>query len=332
MGSDVKRIGGAGWGGALLLATLGTAAPAATQSAVVSVQEENFRAEPRGNILAELREGTPLRLGEDRGEWREATLEAWIWGPSVQDQQHPVLDLIVNAGGENLRAEPNGELLGRALGGMRLERLETRDRWIRVRRSGWIWAASIESVGDRAPGADDAPAAVETPAAAADPPADRSAPPARPARTDAPAYATATGGTLLLDTPAGDTLARVQPGTSVEVLDTDGDWTRVRIEGWTFTGSLVAGDSAGAEVLRDLSRDSLQAHPDRYRGRVVEWSIQFIAIQDERLALEEIGPEAFGLLDREELDRPFHDASAVAVGVGLERVPGQVPQDLGAGA
>lgn len=296
--------------GAFMLLLLATG-PGASQSGVVSVDQENFRAEPRGHILAELREGTTLRLGaeRDRGQWREATLEAWIWAPSVQDQQRPVLDLIVNAGGENLRATPNGDRIGRALGGMRLERLESRGRWIRVRRTGWIWAASIR-VTEEAPRTADP----DTPPPAAPAPAAPARPTAAPEKT----FATTAGGTIVLDSPAGDTLARIRPGTSVEVIDREGDWTRVRIEGWTFAGSLVAGDSAAAEVLRDLPRDSLEADPDRYRGRVVEWTIQFIALQEaERFRTDFLEGEPF-ILAR----GPGDDAGFVYVAIPSDRLEG----------
>jgi hypothetical protein len=305
----VKRIRRAVVAGALLLAITGPA-PGAAQSGVVSVEEENFRAEPRGRILAELREGTTLRLGEsrDRDQWREATLEAWIWGPSVDEQQRPVLDLIVNASGENLRAGPNGEQIGRALGGMRLERLETRGRWLRVRRTGWIWAASIRVTDDAPPA--DPPAPSEPDPAPARPAPARTAPEAT--------FATTAGGTVVLDSPAGDTLAMVQPGASVEVIDREGDWTRVRIEGWTFAGSLVAGDGSGAEVLRDLPRDSLEADPDRYRGRVVEWTIQFIALQEaERFRTDFLEGEPF-ILAR----GPGDDPGFVYVAIPSDRLDG----------
>lgn len=264
---------------AILLALPGLVPAAGAQEARVAVPEENFRSEPGGSILAELLEGTLLSLGEARGQWREATLEAWIWTRSVREQQREDLRLLVNAGGENLRAGPNGRKLGRARGGMRLDGLEREGDWTRVRRTGWIWRPSIERVavedtpvGDPAPG------------------------PGAPASASTREFVRAPGSTLILDAPAGDTVARIQPGGSVEVLAREGDWTRVRIEGWTFTGSLAESDSGASGILEDIGRDSLQAHPDRFRGRRVAWSLQFIALQEaERFRTEFLEGEPFML-------------------------------------
>ena len=124
------------------------AAPAlaGAQSAVVAVEEENFRATPNGVIVAELLEGARLVLGDARGRWREATLEAWIWEPSVRPDDRDGHDLAVSVqDGENLRATPNGRRIGRAREGMLLDRIGTQGRWVRVRRTAWIWGPSIRA-------------------------------------------------------------------------------------------------------------------------------------------------------------------------------------------
>lgn len=229
------------------------------QSAIVGVEEENFRAAPNGVVLAELLEGTPLAVGDTRGRWREATLEAWIWAPSVRADSRDGHDLVVSAeDGENLRAEPNGRRLGRARTGMLLDRLETEGRWIRVRRVGWIWEPSIR-------------VAMEAPE-----PSDPPEPEARePTREFLPAGPDA----VVRTAPGGDTLARLHPGTDVEVLARDGDWARVRVEGWTFAASLGT-DTTDGGVLTDVTLAALQADPARYRGRLLEWTVQFIALRE----------------------------------------------------
>jgi hypothetical protein len=229
---------------------------AAAQDAVVAVDQENFRVAPNGVILAELLEGTRVVLGDAQGRWREATLEAWIWAPSVRPDSRA--DLAVSAeGGENLRATPNGRRVGRARTGMLLYRLEEEGRWVRVRRTGWIWGPSIR---------------------VAEPP--EPAPPPEP-EVQAPTreFSTATEEAVVRTTPGGDTLARLQAGTDVEVLGRDGDWVRVRVEGWTFAASLGS-DTTAPGVLRDVGRDELQAEPERFRGHLVEWTVQFIALRE----------------------------------------------------
>jgi hypothetical protein len=84
---------------------------------------------------------------------------------------------------------------------------------------------------------------------------------------------------VVLARPAGDTLGRIRQGASVEVLARDGDWARVRVDGWVYTGARPA-DAADAAVLRDIDRESLQRDSERYHGRIVELTVQFISLQE----------------------------------------------------
>lgn len=293
----MKRF--AGVAGAVLLLLL-SGAPLRAQSAAVVVETENFRTQPQGSILARLQEGTPLVLGEARGRWRQATFEAWIYGRSVRPQRAGELDVVVNAGGENLRASPNGALLGRANGGMRLDRVESRDGWLRVRRTGWIWAPSVQLLeGDSAEGGGAAEGANKAEGTNS---ADAAAALGSPAASGGGKGGPLTAGEqsalvgAVLDSPQGDTVARLRPGARVRVLAREGDWTRVRIEGWARTSALVDPDSAAGPVLADIPRDSVQADPDRFRGRLVEWTLQFVALQEaERFRTDFLEGEPFVL-------------------------------------
>lgn len=263
------------------------------QAAVVAVEEENFRVTPNGQVIAELLQGTPLVVGRSEGQWRSATLEAWIWAPSVEADSQDGHDLRVSVGaGENLRAAPNGERIGRARPGMLLDRVEQRDNWIRVRRTAWIWGPSIRTTGAR--------------------------PVARPAtgpgvRTPTREFITAGPGAVVHAAPAGDTVAQLQPGASVEVLGRDGDWARVRVEGWTFAASLGA-DTASATIVADLTREALQDEPEQFRGRLLEWTVQFIALQEaERFRTDFLAGEPF-ILAR----GPGDDAGFVYLAVPAE--------------
>ncbi|HUE77051.1 MAG TPA: hypothetical protein VMM83_03840, partial [Longimicrobiales bacterium] len=65
---------------------------------------------------------------------------------------------------------------------------------------------------------------------------------------------------------------------------------------WTFASSLSADDAAGAAVLRDVSTAELAEAPERFRGRLVEWTIQFIALQEaERFRTDFVEGEPFML-------------------------------------
>ena len=214
---------------------------------------------------------------------------AWIWAPSVRAEDRQGHDLAVSAeGGENLRATPNGRRLGRAREGMLLDRLEVRGDWVRVRRTAWIWEPSIRL------------------AAGPSPP---------PARESTREFIPAGAAAVVRASPGGDTLARLHPGASVEVLQRDGDWARVRVEGWTSVASLGA-DTAGAGVLTGITREELQAEPDAYRGRLLEWTVQYIAVQEaERFRTDFLPGERF-ILAR----GPGDDAGFVYVAVPTEHL------------
>jgi hypothetical protein len=252
----------------ILIPLLLAAAPAAVlaQMGTVVAERENFRAGPQGSILAELPSGTVLELGAARDGWREAVLEGWIWGPSVRTDRRDGHDLMVAVdGGENLRGAPGGDVIARLRNGMRLDRLEARGDWVRVRRTGWIWGASIRA-GTSAQARPSADAAGGGGAAGA------VAPPTREFA------AAGSRGLLVLGQPAGDTVARIPAGATFEVLGREGEWARVRVDGWAPVAALAGGFDAAA-VLRGVNRDDLRQNPDRYRGRILEWTVQYISLQ-----------------------------------------------------
>ena len=307
---------------ALPAAALALPAAALAQTATVAVDRENLRAVARGTVIAELDQGTRLTLGNRWERWREATLVAWIWAPSVETDDVQAYDLKVSApDGENLRASPNGRRLGRARPGMRLEEVERRDDWVRVRRTGWIWEPSLRLPGQA--GADpaeteprpDASAADSATARAVQATADTTAAPPPAARGGEREFvALGARALVVLGAPGGDTLARVQPRGTVEVLAREGDWTRVRVEGWALSGALTA-DTLGGGVLRDITVAELQEEPERVRGRMVEWTVQFIALQHaERFRTDFLEGEPF-ILAR----GPGDDAGFVYVAVPPER-------------
>lgn len=258
----------------LLLPLVLTAGGLDAQTGIVRVARENFRAAPSGPILAEVVSDAELPLGDRRDRWREATLEGWVWAASLREEREDGHDMIVSASaGENLRTSPNGPIVARLRTGMRVDRVEDRDRWVRVRRNGWVWEPSlvVETAELTPP-----PVPPGTAAATA------TAPPSTRARAEPAGEFTVAGGggSTVLENPGGDTLASVAPGATVQVLAREGNWARVRVEGWTFAASLSAGDTVGGAVLRDVTAAELAEAPERFRGRLVEWTIQFIALQE----------------------------------------------------
>ncbi|MDT8436868.1 MAG: SH3 domain-containing protein [Gemmatimonadota bacterium] len=250
--------------------------PARSQSAPavrLTVPEENFRKEPRvsaGNRLATVLEGTVMALEGRDGRWRQVALEGWIWRPSVSPDDREGFDLVVSkAGGENLRERPDAGSRRLAVleRGMLLDELERQGNWVRVRRVAWIWSGSVTET-SRVPGPPPDGAGRAPPAAGSDPAPD--APAALPDHLvvgDAPLR--------LHVSPEGDTLGVLRSGTDVAVVERRGEWARVSLEGWVWVPGTLPSDSATA----GLTPADVRANPDRFRGRLVRWTLQVIALE-----------------------------------------------------
>jgi hypothetical protein len=231
------------------------------------VRQENFRREPRpdGRLLASVNEGAEVRGGEIRSGWIEITLEGWIWGASLRRLPSGSFDYEVSAAsGENLRAEPNGRILARLSPGFWLEEVEVRGAWIRVRRIGWMWGRSLEAVAGAAE--------VETPAGDGTAQAGGAESSASPRLN----RAVTLGRSTLRQVPDGDTTGVLNGDAALEILARSGEWVRVRAEGWVHENDLrpVSGD-----VLVGVSGAEVRAQPEVYGGRVLQWTLQYLAVQ-----------------------------------------------------
>ena len=168
--------------------------------------------------------------------------------------------------GENLRAAPSGTILGRLEEGVLLDESERDPAWARVSRTGWIWSASLSAgasstAGEASPTA--GPIVTEGPAARA------------------PGGYVRAGGGAILTAPDGDTLAVATPAGDVEVVGREGNWARVRLEGWMWMpptqdpgGETEVEAAAGALEPADLALT-----PEAHAGRVVSWRVQFISLE-----------------------------------------------------
>lgn len=247
----------------LLLSLAGLAAPvhaAAQGAALRATGEAELRAAPDGSRIGTLLGGAPVRGGEARSGWREVTLEGWIASRSVRPARGARTDLEVTEEG-TLRASPGGAPVLRALGGMRLREVRREGEWVRVQRTGWVRAAAL--------GTAPAPAAAARPAPAAAP-APRQAPPRTAAASPPPAAAPVRAGLVLQKAPGGDTVAVLPGASAAEVVGREGEWTRVRVEGWTRSAVSSAAHPSARAV-----RES----PDAHRGSEVRWTARFIALR-----------------------------------------------------
>ena len=233
------------------------------QSATLT-KEENFRAEQNGTLLGQLRAGMSLEVLEATDDWLKFDLEGWVWTRSLRAVNRGRFDLVVSGeGGENIRGTPGGEILGRLEQGVLLETLERVPDWARVRREVWLWRKSAALFGSNISGGSAERSSLTVPSNAAD------------------AEEWALGGSAgapILSAPDGDTLAVSAPSTNLRVLAREGNWARVRLEGWIW---LPQGADGGVEasIRTDVTLESLAAAPDDYRGEVLQWDLQFISLE-----------------------------------------------------
>lgn len=262
-----------------LVAGPAMSAPLAAQIATVQV-EENFRAEPNGTILGQLTPGTVMAVETRQGGWAQVTVEGYMWERSMQILREDGFDLIISEPeGENLRDAPQGRMAGRFVRGARLQELERIPGWVRVRRTGWIWLASVQIEETSPP----APAPAPTPEPTPDPAPAQAAPPSDLVAGGDPQdwWVAGPGGLPLLTAPDGDTLGRAAPGADLRILARQGNWARVQLDGWVW---IPPGDEADAgldpEALAvEVSPGELREDPGAFRGRRVEMELQFISLE-----------------------------------------------------
>jgi hypothetical protein len=68
---------------------------------------------------------------------------------------------------------------------------------------------------------------------------------------------------------------QIQKGTTVDVIARDGDWVRVRLEGWVRESDLIASDT----TLRQLSAADIRSDPAGAKGKLVRWEVETVALR-----------------------------------------------------
>ena len=267
------------------------------QAPVRLAEETALLREPGGVTLVSLVRGLRLTPGRVSGNFLEVTVTGWVFTASTSPDRRDGFDLSVDAsGGENLRAEPNGAVLGKAAEGALFARLRRSGGWTQVRRTGWI---ARNAVAERARSGGQAAARPQAPRSdsariASRPPAARTdSGPGRPdsgmatqppaVRNDSALRGTLKAGTLIQHTPDGETLATVASPSLIILGERDREWVRVALEGWVrqseVQGAVAPIPAVTAQMLRE--------QPDRHVGRTVDWRLQFLARQQ----ADELRPE-----------------------------------------
>ncbi len=223
--------------------------------------EENLRAEPQGVILGRLAAGASFPVLQVQGQWVRVEVGGWIWTQSIRTTDRMGFDLAVSAAPqENLRAEPQGAIVAQLLTGALLEELESVSGWTRVRRVAWVWRASVALSTAAPPAADPAPSAGE-------------------GVVEEGWWRSGPGGVSVLSGPDGDTLARTRPGVDLRVLAREGNWVRVRLEGWSWAPAGEQPDPSLSASPSEVTLQEVVREPGAHAGRIVAWDLQFISTE-----------------------------------------------------
>ncbi len=225
--------------------------------------EENFRAQQNGTLLGQLRAGMSLEVLEATDDWLQFDLDGWVWDRSLQAVNRGSFDLVVSVeGGENIRGTAGGAVLGHLEQGTLLETVDRVPGWARVRRRAWVWRRSVALFGADPSGGSE----------------ERSGFTALSSVVDGEEWALGSADAPILSAPDGDTLAFSAPSTSLRILGREGEWARVRLDGWIWLPE-DTDEGVGASIRTDVTLASVAAAPDDYRGEVLQWDLQFISLE-----------------------------------------------------
>ena len=253
--------------GAALLLALGVPSPSAfAQSGIelrISVDRAELRWSSTGRRLGWLGRGVTVERLGGRAGWARVGVHGWMWSASLERAGSAYR---VAPESENLRAGPNGRILGQLVEGVGVRRVGEEGRWYEVELVGWLPESSVSQP----------EAETETPSDTARP---APAPPAAVEERPEPAVAASAMGTLsrgadMRNAPQGEALAQLPAETPIHILESRGGWTRVRVDGWVPTSAVRAGS------LSEVDPDVVAAAPaGTFIGRTVRWTLEHVALQ-----------------------------------------------------
>ena len=229
----------------------------------ISVDRAELRWSSTGRRLGWLGRGVTVERLGGRAGWARVGVHGWMWSASLERAGSAYR---VTPESENLRAGPNGRILGQLVEGVGVRRMGEEGRWLQIELVGWLPESSVsQPAPETETSADTARPAPPPPA-----PVEESTEPA----VAASAMGTLSRGVEMRNAPQGEALAQLPAETPVRVLESRGGWTRVRVDGWVPTSAVRAGS------LSEVDPDVVAAAPaGTFIGRTVRWTLEHVALQ-----------------------------------------------------
>lgn len=260
----------------LLLALVLCARLVVAQGTAALSQDTRFTKTAGGQVLGTLFARAEVIPGRKRGSAVEVTFEGWVRTASLGSINRDGFNVaITRRPAETLRRAPEGDSIARVSPGAGFVKLESRGDWTRVRRTAWIDQKALPSAA--------ASSAIAAPL---------------PAGTDA---AELTRRSPLAAMPGGPAVGQLDSGTVARVLARSGGWTRLQVDAWIPDSALR---SVAGGVIIGVSQAEVRANPGKYVGQVVEWKVQFVAVQKADELRPEIPEGRTYLLTRGPLPEP----------------------------
>jgi hypothetical protein len=243
----------------LLSGVVGFAAGSGQRLEVV-VERTELKWSSTGRLLGHLNRGAPLERLGGRGGWTRVGVHGWMWRPSLAQSGD---QYRVTPRRENIRVGPNGKILGSLVRGVEVRRVGTQGRWFEIEMIGWLPNSAVREVTVAEPAGEESVTDAES---------------AAPTETPGPGTPYATIGRLaesveMRREPGGPEITTLPKGLDLAALETRGDWTRVRVEGWVPTDVVDAGSDG------DATPAAVALAPDEFLGRRVTWTLEHIALQ-----------------------------------------------------
>ena len=236
---------------------------------------------PGGRELATVRAGADVRASPGSGAVRQGhtlvTLDGFIDASLLGPGRDSFPNVVKAPSGARLRSDgrPDATILADLRDGMGVNIISRSGNWIRVRRTAWVATAALGPAASTSAPARGA-SARGTGGASTEQDSSRRAPAPNP-QAPPPAGALMPTATVQLRTaPEGRAIARIDSGAFLTALARADGWTRVRVEGWVRDDEVIPADTA---LRLSLSGADVRAAPEKYRGAVVRWDVEFIALQ-----------------------------------------------------